>query len=246
MDRSGSALARSTRASLRAQQLPNMLHVDGVWCYSAPDGTLMLHTCELTRRSFKNSWCHLGSMIWQLLRPKLARVDLASALRAIHANLEQIFIKKVFQGDVVRNFLCALTVIALGCFSGNVALASSATFTISPNPQRRPSHYRHRQDFSRHHGQQRKAHSLLYNASNSAYSSGFTHRIEYTVNQTTTATSPCHPSLRPAVITLIPASILPGKAVGLPTHHFHCGSAGSGGSAKSCTFNGRHRQRIIR
>jgi hypothetical protein len=34
----------------------------------------------------------------------------------------------------VRNFLHALTVIALGCFCGNVALASSTTFTVSPNP----------------------------------------------------------------------------------------------------------------
>jgi hypothetical protein len=35
---------------------------------------------------------------------------------------------------MVRNFLCALSVVALGCFSANVALASSATFAISPNP----------------------------------------------------------------------------------------------------------------
>src|SRR5579872_3494520 len=48
--------------------------------------------------------------------------------------LEQLLLQ-IFDGENrVRNFVYALSVIALGCFDGSVALASSATFSISPNP----------------------------------------------------------------------------------------------------------------
>src|SRR5882757_5757651 len=105
-------------------------------------------------------------------------------------NLEQLIIQKYFQGDMVRNFLYALTVIALGCFSGNVALASSATFTISPNPAATGQAITVTAKIAPGITASNARLTLwLYNASSNAYVGQVSLTgLSYTVNQTTTTT----------------------------------------------------------
>jgi len=143
----------------------------------------------------------------------------------------------------VRNFLYALTVIALGCFSGNVALAASATFTISPNPAATGQAIAVTAKISPGITASNARLTLwLYNASNSAYVAQVSLTgLSYTVNQTTTATLALPSKLAAGSYYFNPSLYTSGgKGLWGITHAatFTVGSAGSGGSAKSCTFNG--------
>ena len=143
----------------------------------------------------------------------------------------------------MRNFLYALTVIALGCFSGNVALAASATFTISPNPAATGQAIAVTAKISPGITASNARLTLwLYNASNSAYVAQVSLTgLSYTVNQTTTATLALPSKLAAGSYYFNPSLYTSGgKGLWGITHAatFTVGSAGSGGSAKSCTFNG--------
>src|SRR6202035_869609 len=84
----------------------------------------------------------------------------------------------------------ALTVIALGCFSGNVALASSATFSISPNPAATGQAITVTANAAPGITASNARLTLwLYNASNNAYVGQLSLTgLSYTVNQTTATT----------------------------------------------------------
>jgi hypothetical protein len=149
-----------------------------------------------------------------------------------------------FRGDMVRNFLSALTVVALGCFSGNVALAASATFTISPNPAATGQAITVTANISPGITASNARLTLwLYNASNSAYVGQVSLTgLSYTVNQTTTATLALPSKLAAGTYYFNPSLYTSGgKGLWGITHAatFTVGSAGSGGSATSCTFNGK-------
>ena len=144
----------------------------------------------------------------------------------------------------MRNFLCALTVIALGCFCGNVALASSATFAISPNPAATGQAITVTAKINPGVTASNARLTLwLYNASNNAYVGQVSLTgLSYTVNQTTTTTIAL-PSKLAAGSYYFNPSLYTSGGTGLwgITHAatFTVGSGGSGGSAGSCTFNGK-------
>src|SRR5262249_47747177 len=139
---------------------------------------------------------------------------------------------------MVRNSFCALTVIALGCFSGNVALASSATFTISPNPAATGQAIAVTAKIAPGITVSNARLTLwLYKASNNAYVGNVSLTgLSYTVNQTTTTTIAL-PSKLAAGSYYFNPSLYNSGGTGLwgMTHAatFTVGSAGS------CTFNGR-------
>jgi hypothetical protein len=147
---------------------------------------------------------------------------------------------------MVRNFLCALTVTALGCFA-NVALASSATFAVSPNPAATGQAITVTAKIAPGVKASNARLTLwLYNASNSAYVGQVSlSGLSYTASQTTTTTLAL-PSKLAAGSYYFNPSLYTASGSGLwgTTHAatFTVGSAGSGGgggSAKSCTFNGK-------
>ena len=139
---------------------------------------------------------------------------------------------------MVRNFLCALTVIALGCFSGNVALASSANFTISPNPAATGQAITVTAKITPGITASNARLTLwLYNASNNAYVGQVSlSGLSYKANQTTT-TAIALPSKLAAGSYYFNPSLYTSGGTGLwgITHAatFTVGSAGS------CTFNGK-------
>jgi len=145
---------------------------------------------------------------------------------------------------VVRNFLCALTVVALGCFGGNVALASSATFAISPNPAATGQAITVTAKIDPGLTASSARLTLwLYNASSNAYVGQVSLTgLSYTLNQTTT-TSIALPSTLAAGSYYFNPSLYTSSGTGLwgTTHAatFTVGSAGSAGTAGSCTFNGK-------
>jgi hypothetical protein len=145
---------------------------------------------------------------------------------------------------MVRNFLYALSVIALGCFSGNVALASSATFSISPNPAATGQAITVTAKIAPGINASNARLTLwLYNASNNAYVGQVSLTgLSYTVNQTTTTTIGLPSKLAAGSYYFNPTVYNSGGTTLWYTTHaatFTVGSGGSVGSAKSCTFNGK-------
>ena len=147
----------------------------------------------------------------------------------------------------MRNFLCALTVAALGSFSGNVALAASATFSISPNPAATSQAITVTAKVNP--GVKASSARLtlwLYNASSNAYVGQVSMTgLSYAVNQTTTTTVALPSKLAAGSYYFNPSLYTSGgTALWGVTHAatFTVGSSGSAGSAgtgKSCTFNGK-------
>jgi len=145
---------------------------------------------------------------------------------------------------MVRNFLSALTVVALGCFCGNVALAASATFAISPNPAATGQAITVTAKIAPGVTASSARLTLwLYNASNSAYVGQVSLTgLSYTVNQTTTTTIGLPSKLAAGSYYFNPTVYNSGGTTLWGTTHaatFTVGSGGSVGSAKSCTFNGK-------
>ena len=144
----------------------------------------------------------------------------------------------------MRNFYSALAVITLGCFCGNVALASSGTFAISPNPAATGQAITVTTKITLSVSASNARLTLwLYNASNNAYVGQVSKTgLSYAANQTTTTT------------TTLPSTLAAGSYYFNPTVYssggtslwgttragtFTVGGASSGGSAGSCTFNGK-------
>ena len=145
---------------------------------------------------------------------------------------------------MVRNFLSALTVVALGCFCGNAALASSATFAISPNPAATGQAITVTAKIAPGVTASSARLTLwLYNASNSAYVGQVSLTgLSYTANQTTTTTIGLPSKLASGSYYFNPTLYTSGGAVLWGVTHaatFTVGSTGSVGSAGSCTFNGK-------
>src|SRR5882757_9393373 len=139
---------------------------------------------------------------------------------------------------MVRYFLHALTVLALGCFSGNVALASSATFTISPNPAATGQAITVTAKIAPSITASNARLTLwLYNASSNAYVGQVSLTgLSYTVNQTTTTTIAL-PSKLAAGSYYFNPSLYTSSGAGLwGTTHAATFTVGSAGS---CTFNGK-------
>jgi len=144
----------------------------------------------------------------------------------------------------VRNFLCALTVVALGSFCGNVAHASSATFAISPNPAATSQAITVTAKIAPGIAASNARLTLwLYNASNSAYVGQVSlSGLSYKANQTTTTTLALPSKLAAGSYYFNPSLYNSGGTRLWGSTHagtFTIGSAGSGGSAKSCAFNGK-------
>ena len=143
----------------------------------------------------------------------------------------------------MRNFLCAPTVMALGCLCGNVALASSATFAISPNPAATGQAITVTAKIDPGVTASNSKLTLwLYNASNNAYVGQTSlSGLSYKANQTTTTTVALSSKLAAGGYYFNPTVYNSGgaKLWGITrAATFTVGSAGSG-SAKSCTFNGK-------
>jgi hypothetical protein len=194
----------------------------------------------------ESSWCHLEQHEWATSAPASLRELTSQAryrLRSMH-NLERLFAHSFFWGEMVKNSIFALTVIALGCFCGNVALASSATFTISPNPAATGQAIAVTAKIAP--GIKASSARLtlwLYNAGNSAYVGQVSLTgLSYTVSQTTTTTIAL-PSKLAAGSYYFNPSLYTSSGTGLwgTTHAatFTVGSAGSVGGTKSCTFNAK-------
>src|SRR5690349_3155887 len=100
------------------------------------------------------------------------------------------FLTSICGGNVVRNFVCALTVMALGGLCANVALAASATFATSPNPAATGQVITVTAKVSPGVTASNTRLTLwLYNASNNAYVGQVSKTgLSYAVNQTTTTT----------------------------------------------------------
>jgi len=145
---------------------------------------------------------------------------------------------------MVRNFLCALTVIALGCFCGSLALAASATFTVSPNPAATGQASTVTAKISPGVTANNARLTLwLYNAGSNAYVGNVSLTgLSYAVNQTTTTTIGL-PSKLAAGSYYFNSSLYASSGSGLwglaHAATFTVGSGGSGGSSGSCTFNGK-------
>jgi len=144
----------------------------------------------------------------------------------------------------VRNFLCALTVVALGSFSANVALASSATFGISPNPAATGQAITVTAKINPGVTAKNARLTLwLYNASTNAYvGQASLTGLSYTVNQTTTSAIGLPSKLAAGSYYFNPSLYTSGGTGlwGIPhAATFTVGSGGSGGSAKACTFSGK-------
>jgi hypothetical protein len=146
---------------------------------------------------------------------------------------------------MVRNFVCALTVVALGCFHGSVALASSATFTISPNPVATGQASTVTAKIAPGITASNARLTLwLYNASNNAYVGNVSLTgLSYALNQTTTTTMALPSKLAAGSYYFNPSLYTSGGTGLWGTTHaatFTVGSAGSGGSSSgSCTLNGK-------
>lgn len=144
----------------------------------------------------------------------------------------------------MRNIIHALTVMALGCFCGNVALASSATFAISPNPAATGQAITVTAKINPGVTASNARLTLwLYNASNNAYAGQASLTgLSYAVNQTTT-TAIGLPSKLAAGSYYFNSSLYSSGGTGLwgAAHAatFTVGGSGSSGSAGSCTFNGK-------
>jgi hypothetical protein len=143
----------------------------------------------------------------------------------------------------VRNFIYALAVTALGCFSGNAALAATATFAVSPNPAATGQAISATAKIAPGIAASNARLTLwLYNASSNAYVGQVSLTgLSYKANQTTTTTVAL-PQLAAGSYYFNPSLYTSsGKGLWGTTHAatFTVGSAGSGGSAKSCTFNGK-------
>jgi hypothetical protein len=146
---------------------------------------------------------------------------------------------------MVRNILCALTVVALGCFSGSVALASSATFAISPNPAATGQSIAVTAKINPGIKASNARLTLwLYNASSNDYVGQVSLTgLSYAVNQTTTTTVAL-PSKLAAGSYYFNPSLYNSAGTGLwgttraATFTVGSTSAGSAGGAKSCTFSG--------
>ncbi len=197
-----------------------------VMAYSATQWTQTQHNTHRRTQSgvLKSSGCHPEAL--GLLR------------------LEQFLFKSFFRGGMVRNFLCALTVVALGCFSANVALASSATFAISPNPAATGQAITVTAKINPGVTAKNARLTLwLYNASSNAYvGQASLTGLSYTVNQTTTTTIGLPSKLAAGSYYFNPSLYTSGGTGlwGIPhAATFTVGSGGSGGSAKSCTFSGK-------
>ena len=151
----------------------------------------------------------------------------------------------------MRNFLCALTVVALGCFSGNVALASSATFSLSPNPAATGQTITVTAKIAPSVASSSARLTLwLYNASSNAYVGQVSLAgLSYKANQTTTTTIAL-PSKLAAGSYYFNPSVYSSGGTGLwgvtRAATFTVGSTGSAGSARSCTFNGKTLAKIGR
>jgi hypothetical protein len=144
---------------------------------------------------------------------------------------------------MVRNFLCALTVVALGCFCGNVALASSATFAISPNPAATGQAITVTAKINPGVTVSNARLTLwLYNASNNAYAGQASLTgLSYTVNQTTT-TAIALPSKLAAGSYYFNSSLYTSGGTGLwGVAHAATFTVGAGtvGGTTSCTFGGK-------
>src|SRR5258707_2389799 len=142
---------------------------------------------------------------------------------------------------MVRKFICALTVIALGCFSGNVALASSATFAISPNPAATGQAITVTAKIAPGVTASSARLTLwLYNASNSAYVGQVSLTgLSYTVNQTTTTTIGLPSKLAAGSYYFNPSLYTSGGTGLWGIAHaatFTIGSPGSVGRARPCDF----------
>ena len=143
----------------------------------------------------------------------------------------------------MRNFLSSFTVAALGCFCGNVALASSGTFTVSPNPAGTGQAITVTAKISPGAAASNAKLTLwLYNAGSNAYvgQTSLT-GLSYAANQTTTSTIALSSKLaagsyyfNPTVYTSSGTTLWGTTKAAT----FTVGSAGSG-STGSCTFNGK-------
>jgi hypothetical protein len=144
----------------------------------------------------------------------------------------------------VRNYLSALTVVALGCLCGNVALASSATFAISPNPAATGQAITVTAKINPGVTASNARLTLwLYNASSNAYVGQVSLTgLSYTVNQTTTSTVALPTKLAAGSYYFNP-SLYTASGTGLwgipHAANFTVGSGGTAGTAGSCTFNGK-------
>lgn len=143
----------------------------------------------------------------------------------------------------MRNFLCALTVTSLG-FCGNVALAASATFAVSPNPAGTGQSITVTAKIDPGVTASNARLTLwLYNASSNAYVGQVSLTgLSYTANQATTSTLAL-PSKLAAGSYYFNPSLYSASGAGLwgvpHAADFTVGSAGAGaGTAKSCTFGG--------
>jgi hypothetical protein len=165
-------------------------------------------------------------------------------------NLEQLFIQRFllevfFGGNMVRNSLYALTVMALGCFSGNVALAASGTFAISPNPAATGQAITVTAQISPGvTASNAKLTLWLYKSSNNGYVGQVSRTgLSYTVNQTTT-TSLSLPSTLAAGSYYFNPSLYSSSGTGLwgTTHAatFTVGSTGSTGGTGGTGSSGSH------
>src|SRR5579872_217737 len=158
--------------------------------------------------------------------------------------LEQLLLQ-IFDGENrVRNFVYALSVIALGCFDGSVALASSATFSISPNPVATGQSGTVTAKIAPGITASNVRLTLwLYNAGNDAYVGNvFVTGLSYTANQTTTTTIALSSKLAAGSYYFNPSLYTSGGARLWGIAHaatFTVGSAGSIGSSRACTFNGK-------
>jgi hypothetical protein len=144
----------------------------------------------------------------------------------------------------VRNFVYTLTVIALGCFHGSVALASSAAFTISPNPAATGQAITVTAKIAPGITAGNVRLTLwLYNVNNNAYVGNVSLTgLSYTVNQTTTTTIALPSKLAAGSYYFNPSLYTSGGKGLWGTAHaatFTVGSTGPVGSSGSCTFNGK-------
>lgn len=144
----------------------------------------------------------------------------------------------------MRDFIYALTVVALGCFCGNVALASSATFAVSPNPAATGQAITVTAKINPGVKASNARLTLwLYNASSNAYVGQVSQTsLSYTLNQTTSTTVALSSKLAAGSYYFNPTLYTSSGTKLWGTTRaatFSVGSGGSGGSAKSCTFNGK-------
>ena len=133
---------------------------------------------------------------------------------------------------------------ALGCFSGTVALASSATFALSPNPAATGQAITVTAKINPGVTANNARLTLwVYNASNNAYAGQASLTgLSYTVNKTTTSDIALPSKLAAGSYYFNPSLYTAGGTGlwGVPhAATFTVGSAGSGGSAGSCTFSGK-------